>query len=151
MNLLAHGLFALALHASLRAVVGSPPLSEYGFLAAAVALLPDLDRRGGDAPSRGGHSVGYGVLWSLLAAILLGVAPFVPGLPPPPFAPALAAVLTGLWSHLLLDGVGSSGVLGLPQRGRWSRLGPLWEAGGRGSLGVSAGSAGLLLLLLALT
>ncbi len=150
MNLLAHGLFALALHAGLRSLTALPPLSEYGFLAALVALLPDLDQRHQDGPSPGGHSVGYVALWSLLATLLLAVAPLIPHFPPVPIAPTLGAVLTGLWSHLLLDSLGTPGILGLPREGRWSHLGMRWRAGGKLSLGVSAGSVGLLLLLLAL-
>lgn len=150
MNLLAHALFALALHSALWTVVAPPPLSEYGFLAAVVALLPDLDRGAGDGPSPWGHSVGYAVLWSLLALPALALLPLVPGLPSLALLPALVAVLTGLWSHLLLDGLEAPGILGLPRGGRWSRLGLRLRAGGRLSVAVSAGAAALLLLLLAL-
>ncbi|MEE9236605.1 MAG: metal-dependent hydrolase [Thermoplasmata archaeon] len=121
-NLLAHSLLALALHSAIWSVVSLKPLTEYAFLAALVALLPDIDLDREDEVSPYGHSIGYALLWSLLSLSALSFASYLRFVPSSAILPAELAITLGLGSHLILDSVLEPGILGIPRGGRWSRV-----------------------------
>ncbi len=151
-NLLAHSLFALALHSGFWALVSGRPMTHYAFFAAIVALLPDVDRGKEGARSVFSHSLGYGVAWSMLSLAILSFASTLGLIAPSAIFPLQASTMVGLWSHLLLDSAVPPGIFGIPYRGRWSlvhiNLGLRLLR--RLDLAVSSASAALILLLLAL-
>ncbi|MFQ5837548.1 MAG: hypothetical protein ACE5HJ_02035 [Thermoplasmata archaeon] len=152
-NLLAHSLFALALYSFLWSIFLHEPLTEYAFLAAIVALMPDIDAGAGGERSPLCHSLGYAVLWSLLALCGLGLASSLRLMPLGILLPMELAVVMGLGSHLLLDALVDPGVLTLPKGGgEWGRFPRLFgvRVASRLNLLVSLGSTAALLTLLAL-
>lgn len=109
-NPLVHGLFALSLFGLLGTAAQGTPLSDYGFLAAAVALLPDLDvaREGDRGPV--GHSLEWGLLWLLLGVTGLASTTALGFLSLRSFLPLFLAVACGLGSHWLLDAMTPPGL-----------------------------------------
>ncbi len=98
------------------------PLTEYAFLAALVALLPDLDQDEREARSPYGHSVGYGIVYVLLSLSGLSFVQML-GLITSTAAVSLGlAIGVGLGSHLLLDALVAPGIFSFPRGGEWDRL-----------------------------
>ncbi|MEE9268517.1 MAG: metal-dependent hydrolase [Thermoplasmata archaeon] len=123
-NLLAHGLFALALSSVFTSLSQGVPLTAYGFYAALTALLPDLelDRRSGPRTPYG-HSLAYGLVWALLVLAAVSLAGFAGLLPLTSLSALAGACLTGLASHLFLDSLAEPGILTWPRRGqKWGRV-----------------------------
>lgn len=152
-NLLTHGLFALALYSTGWALAYGQPLTAFAFLAAFVALVPDVDSSGLDERSPVGHSLGYVALWILTAVSVLTVVASVGLLPEAALIPSILALALGLASHLLLDAIIDPGILGLPTKhGLWKRLRPPLRRRHAPALDllVSTGSMTALLLILAL-
>lgn len=152
-NLVAHGLLALAVHSGLWGVLTGEPLTAYAFLCALSALLSDLEVGMHHGRSPVGHSLGYAMLYVLIAgALLLGLAT-AGVLPLGSVVPISVAVGLGLASHLLLDALVGPGIWGLPRPSGWSRIrfGKREGSFGRIELGVSTLSASVLLLVVVLT
>jgi hypothetical protein len=151
-NLLTHSLFALALYSSGWSLLRGEPLTGYAFLAAVVALLPDVDLRPDETRSPLGHSLGYAILWGLLSLSALTLLSSASLVPSAAVLPAAFAILVGLGSHLLLDGIVEPGVMSLPSHSdMWRKLPFLirHRHAPRLELSVSAGSIATLLALLA--
>lgn len=152
-NLLAHGVVALALYTAVSIPWTGEPLPAHGFVAAGIALLPDLELRWGRGRTPWGHSLGAGALWLLTATSILGLGASAGLLEGPALTELLLAVAVGLLSHLALDGVTGPGIWGLPKRTcGWGPPGALLPARWTGAVHLlaSALSLGALVLLLAL-
>lgn len=152
-NLLAHGVVALALYTAVSIPWTGEPLPAHGFVAAGIALLPDLELRWGRGRTPWGHSLGAGVLWLLTAISILGLGAAAGVVTGPMLTELLLAVGVGLLSHLGLDTVTRPGIWGLPTReggwgSPWACLPARWA--GAVHLLVSALSLGVLVLLLTL-
>ncbi len=152
-NLLAHALAAMAAHGVLGYVFQGTVLTEYVFVSALLALLPDLDLDGEDGRSPYGHSIGYGFLYLLLCASGLSAAVALGVLKPGTTFPLLAAAVLGLGTHLMLDAVEDPGIFTFPRRGRWGRMAFRVGKARNGHLDfwISALSGVLILVLLALS
>ncbi len=152
-NLLAHALAAIAAHVILGYVFQGTVLTEYAFVSALLALLPDLDLHGEDRKSPYGHSIGYGLLYLLLCASGLSIAVALGVLQPGTTFPLLAATVVGLGTHLMLDALEDPGIFTFPRRGRWGRIS--YRVGkvrnGHLDFWISSLSASLILILLTLS
>lgn len=152
-NLLAHALAAIATHSVLGYLFHGTALTDYAFISALFALLPDLDLDGGEGRSPYGHSVGFGALYLFLCVSGLNLTSALGVLPPGLVLPLLTATVVGLGTHLLLDSIGDPGIFTFPRRGDWGRL-SLRVSKGRMShidFWVSSLSTVLLLVLFALS
>lgn len=149
-NVLAHGLAALALHSALWSLLSGEPLSAYGFVAALAALLPDLELGRGGGATPYGHSLGYALLWSLLAVAGLSLLATASLLSAEDLVPLFLAVVVGLGTHVFLDALVPPGIWTVPCPGEgWAPpralLGPRWSSAvNGGTSGLSL--AGLVLL-----
>lgn len=122
-NLLVHALFALALSSISASLVGEGPLSGGAFVAAFVALLPDVELGRGGRRTPYGHSLAYTALWILVALSGLSVATHLGVLPGSRIMPLFFALLVGLGSHLLLDAFSGPGIFSWPSKGgKWGRI-----------------------------
>ncbi len=111
-NLLAHATFALALSSVYTSLLQGTPLTAYGFYAAIVAILPDMElHRRTASRTPYGHSLAYGLLWALLVLSALTLAAWAGLLHADALWLLLCACLTGLASHLFLDALAEPGTL----------------------------------------
>lgn len=124
-NLLTHALVAMALHAAAWSWITGRPLTDSSFLAALVALLPDIDLELESERSPLGHSLGYSLVWVLCSLSGLTFAASLGFIVPSSIVPYSTAIVAGMGSHLFLDSLVEPGIFLLRRSGTWIVLKPL--------------------------